>query len=165
MLILRALFAVLVLPGIFAGVVPWVIAAHDPWRQTGLDIGTVVLGAGIGILILCVRDFLVIGRGTLAPWDPPRKLVVVGLYRYVRNPMYVGALTIILGTALCTGSPLVVAYAIFVAIIFHLRVIHYEEPRLAAQFGEDWATYSRTVSRWLPRPSPRPSPKGEGEAP
>ena len=151
MLTVRALVSVLVLPGIFAGIVPWVMAAFDPWRGNGFDLGAVVLGAGIGIVILCVRDFLVIGRGTLAPWDPPRKLVVVGLYRYVRNPMYVGVLTIILGTAICTGSPLVAAYAIFVAVVFHLRVIQYEEPRLGEMFGEEWAAYSRTVSRWLPR--------------
>jgi protein-S-isoprenylcysteine O-methyltransferase Ste14 len=147
----RALLAVLVLPGIFAGILPWVIAAHDPWRDEGHDLGAVVLGAGIGIVILCVRDFLVIGRGTLAPWDPPKKLIVVGLYKHVRNPMYVGVLTIILGTAICTGSPAVFVYGILVALVFHLRVVLYEEPRLAAQFGDDWVKYSREVSRWLPR--------------
>jgi protein-S-isoprenylcysteine O-methyltransferase Ste14 len=160
-MVARALLAVLVLPGIFAGVVPWVIAAHDPWRAGGNDLGTWILGAGIGVVILCVRDFLVIGRGTLAPWDPPTNLVVVGLYRHVRNPMYVGVLVILAGTAICTGSPLVALYAVIVAIAFHLRVISYEEPRLAAQFGSDWTEYSRRVSRWLP--SPRPSPRGEGE--
>lgn len=147
----RALLAVIVLPGIFAGILPWVIAAEDPWRGEGHDLGAIVLGAGIGIVILCVRDFLMIGRGTLAPWDPPKNLVVVGLYKHVRNPMYVGVLTIILGTAICTGSPAVLAYGIVVAIIFHMRVILYEEPRLAAQFAEDWAKYAREVSRWLPR--------------
>jgi protein-S-isoprenylcysteine O-methyltransferase Ste14 len=147
----RALLAVAVLPGIFAGVLPWLIAAGDPWRGEGHDLGVVILGAGIGIVILCVRDFLVIGRGTLAPWDPPTKLVVVGLYRHVRNPMYVGVLTILAGTAICTGSPFVLAYALIVAIAFHLRVIFYEEPRLAAQFGADWIEYSNRVSRWLPR--------------
>lgn len=151
MMAARALLAVLVLPGIFAGILPWLIASGDPWRGEGHDLGTVVLGAGIGIVILCVRDFLMIGRGTLAPWDPPKNLVIVGLYKHVRNPMYVGVLTIILGTAICTGSPAVFVYGILVAIIFHLRVVLYEEPRLAAQFAEDWARYSREVSRWLPR--------------
>jgi protein-S-isoprenylcysteine O-methyltransferase Ste14 len=151
MMAARALLAVLVLPGVFAGLLPWVIAAYDPWRGEGYGLGAAMLGAGIGIVILCVRDFLVIGRGTLAPWDPPKNLVIVGLYKHVRNPMYVGALTIIFGTAICTGSPAVFAYGILVAIIFHMRVLRYEEPRLAAQFGDDWANYSRTVSRWLPR--------------
>lgn len=147
----RALFAMLVLPGFFAGILPWVIAAHDPWRVAGHDIGAAVLGAGIGVLILCVRDFLVVGRGTLAPWDPPKRLVVVGLYRFVRNPMYVAVITIILGTALATGSPAVAAYGVIIAMIFHLRVVLYEEAILAARFPADWEAYSRTVSRWLPR--------------
>ena len=162
----RALFAVLVLPGFFAGFLPWVIAARDPWRVEGHDIGAAILGAGIGVLILCVRDFLVVGRGTLAPWDPPKRLVVVGLYRFVRNPMYVAVITIILGTALATGSPAVVAYGVVIAIVFHLRVVHYEEPRLAAQFGGDWERYAGIVSRWLPRIHPLPDPlPGEREKP
>jgi protein-S-isoprenylcysteine O-methyltransferase Ste14 len=152
MLLTRALFAAAILPGIFAGVVPWLIAARDPWRAGGSGLGALVVGAGIGVLMLCVRDFLVVGRGTLAPWDAPRRLVIVGLYRYVRNPMYVGVLLIILGVALCTGSPLVLAYAAIVAAAFHLRVILYEEPTLARDFPGDWPAYAAKVSRWLPRP-------------
>ena len=151
MLLARALLAVAILPGLFAGLLPWVIAANDPRRGEGIDLGALVVGTGIGILILTVRDFLVIGHGTLAPWDPPRRLVAVGLYRYVRNPMYVGALLMMLGAAACTGSALVAAYAAAVAIIVHLRVVLYEERVLARQFPEDWAAYSAKVSRWLPR--------------
>jgi protein-S-isoprenylcysteine O-methyltransferase Ste14 len=117
--------------------------------------GAVIVAAGVAILLLTVRDFLVIGRGTLAPWDPPRKLVAVGLYRYVRNPMYVGATLMMAGAALCTGSPLAALYATIVAAIFHLRVVLYEEPVLARQFPEDWPAYSSRVSRWIPRPPPR----------
>jgi len=155
MLLLRALFAVAVLPGVFAGVLPWIIAARDPWRGDGSDLGAIVLGAGIGVLMLCVRDFLVAGRGTLAPWDAPRSLVVVGLYRYVRNPMYVGVLLIICGAAIFTGSPEVAVYAAIVAVSFHLRVIYYEEPVLARQFPEDWPVYAAAVTRWVPRPPAR----------
>src|SRR5450631_519064 len=155
MLLLRALFAVAVLPGVFAGVLPWIIAARDPWRGEGSDLGAVVLGAGVGVLMLCVRDFLVAGRGTLAPWDAPRSLVVVGLYRYVRNPMYVGVLLIVCGAAIVTGSPEVAAYGVIVAVAFHLRVVHYEEPVLARQFPEDWPAYAAKVSRWVPRPPAR----------
>ena len=155
MLVARALFAVALLPGIFVGILPWAIAAHDPSRVEGHDIGTILLGAGIGVYILCVRDFLVIGRGTLAPWDPPRRLVVVGLYNYVRNPMYIGALLMLLGAAICTGSLLVLAYAAIAAVAIHLRVVFFEERVLARLFPDDWATYSASVSRWLPRWPPR----------
>ena len=151
MLLLRALLAVAILPGVFAGVLPWIIAARDPWRGEGSDLGAIVLGAGIGVLVLCVRDFLVAGRGTLAPWDAPRHLVVVGLYRYVRNPMYVGVLLIVCGAAIVSGSPEVAAYGAIVAVAFHLRVVHYEEPVLARQFPDDWPAYAAKVSRWLPR--------------
>jgi protein-S-isoprenylcysteine O-methyltransferase Ste14 len=153
MMPLRALFAVLMLPGIFAGILPWAIAAYDPGRVEGHVAGLAVIAVGACIVAACVRDFFVIGRGTLAPWDPPRRLVVVGLYRYVRNPMYVGVLAVIAGTAIDTGSPAVLAYAVVAAIGFHLRVVLYEEPHLAAQFGEDWAAYSRKVRRW---PCPQP---------
>lgn len=150
-MIWRALLAVALLPGIFAGVLPWVIAAHDPWRGEGYGLGAAVLGAGIGIVILCVRDFLVVGRGTLAPWDPTRHLVIVGLYRYVRNPMYLGVFTMLLGTALATGSPLVIAYAVMVAIPLVIRTVYYEEPWLAARHGEQWRRYASEVPRWLPK--------------
>jgi protein-S-isoprenylcysteine O-methyltransferase Ste14 len=151
MLLARALLAAMILPGLAAGVLPWVIAARDPWRGEGYGLGAIVLGAGIGVLILCVRDFLVAGRGTLAPWDPPRRLVVVGLYRCVRNPMYIGALLAMSGAAICTGSPLVLIYSAIIAVAFHLRVIFHEERVLARQFPGDWPAYSAKVSRWLPR--------------
>jgi protein-S-isoprenylcysteine O-methyltransferase Ste14 len=151
MLLARALYAVAVLPGFFAGFVPWVIAARDPWRGEGHHLGALAVGAGVGILFLTVREFFVTGRGTLAPWDPPRHLVAVGLYRYVRNPMYVGILLMILGAAAVTGSPLVAAYAVLVLTIVHLRVVFYEERVLARQFPEEWAAYSAKVARWLPR--------------
>ena len=96
----RALLAFLVLPGVVAFVVPPVLAAIDPWSAGILLPGAVVMLVGLGWLLWCVRDFYVSGKGTLAPWDPPKKLVVVGLYRHVRNPMYVGGLTLVAGWAL-----------------------------------------------------------------
>jgi protein-S-isoprenylcysteine O-methyltransferase Ste14 len=151
MLLLRALLAVAVLPAVVAGVLPWIIAARDPWRVEGSDLGAIVLIAGLAVLLLCVRDFLVVGRGTLAPWDAPRRLVVVGLYRFVRNPMYVGVLLIVCGAAIIAGSPAVAAYGAIVAVVFHLRVVLYEEPVLARLFPDDWPAYAAKVSRWLPR--------------
>ena len=153
-MIARALLAVLVLPALFAGLVPWIVAALDPWRGGGTLLGAAVIALGIGLLALCVRDFLVIGRGTLAPWDPPRRLVVVGLYRFVRNPMYLALFFIVVGVAITAGSPLVLAYLFVGAIAIVIRTIGFEEPQLAARFGDDYARYRAGVPRWLPRLTP-----------
>jgi protein-S-isoprenylcysteine O-methyltransferase Ste14 len=150
-LFLRALISFLVLPGTFAGLIPaWIVSA-DRGRGHALIFGAVPLGIGIVMLLWCVRDFYVAGRGTLAPWDPPKRLVIVGLYRYTRNPMYVGISILLTGWSLLAASPLLAGYTVILAIAFHLRVVQYEEPRLKEQFGEDWATYAATVPRWLPR--------------
>jgi protein-S-isoprenylcysteine O-methyltransferase Ste14 len=149
-MLFRALFAFLALPVVVGGLFPWLLSGVDPWRGQGTVLGWPILFLGVSVLLWCVRDFYVIGQGTLAPWDPPRKLVVVGLYRFMRNPMYVGVLGCVAGWCLIAGSPLLAAYAAALAIAFHLRVILYEEPALARQFGNDWAQYSAAVNRWLP---------------
>jgi protein-S-isoprenylcysteine O-methyltransferase Ste14 len=150
-LFLRALAALLVLPGTFAGIVPALIVSADRWRGDGYAVGMAPLVAGVIVLLWCVRDFYVAGKGTLAPWDPPKQLVVIGLYRFVRNPMYCGLMLLLIGWALMSGSPLLGAYTLFFAIAFHLRVVLYEEPRLRSQFPKAWADYAATVPRWIPR--------------
>jgi len=150
----RAVLSFIALPGLVAIVVPPLIASLDPWRLGPVRAGLVVMAAGAFILLWCVRDFFVAGRGTLAPWDPPKHLVVVGLYRYTRNPMYLGVLVLVLGWAMTLGSPAVGAYAIFLAAAFHLRVRIHEEPWLASRFGSEWQAYASSVRRWLPRLTP-----------
>jgi protein-S-isoprenylcysteine O-methyltransferase Ste14 len=147
----RALLSFLALPGLVAFLVPALLARADSRRAEGWSAGAVVLGVGLAVLLWCVRDFYVSGRGTLAPWDPPRRLVIVGLYRFMRNPMYVGVLTVVAGWGLLAGSPLIGAYAVALAVAFHLRVLWYEEPWLDETFGEQWERYSGGVPRWLPR--------------
>ena len=147
----RALFAFLVLPGMAAFAVPLLIAGWDPWLSGGSLLGVPVVAVGALTLLWCVRDFYVSGKGTLAPWSPPKNIVVVGLYRYCRNPMYVAVLVVIFGWAMTLGSPLVGLLGFVLAIAFHVRVIRYEEPWLLSQFPEDWGTYRATVPRWLPR--------------
>jgi protein-S-isoprenylcysteine O-methyltransferase Ste14 len=101
------------------------------------------------MLLWCVRDFFVAGKGTLAPWSPPQRLVVVGLYRYSRNPMYVAVTLILLGWALVFGLWALLWYTLFVVIAFHLRVVLGEEPWLARTHGQEWSDYTGRVRRWL----------------
>lgn len=152
-MIIRAVIAFLALPVIVAGLVPALIVRNATSDQstTVTMSGIALLVAGCFLLLWCVRDFYVSGKGTLAPWDPPKHLVIVGLYRYVRNPMYLAVLTIIAGWSVLRTSIWVALYMMFLAVVFHMRVIMYEEPRLHRQFGVDWESYSASVSRWLPR--------------
>lgn len=151
---MRALVAFLVLPGVVAFFLPPIIGYVDPWRYRSLDLGRIVMVIGVIVLLWCVRDFYVSGKGTLAPWDPPKSLVIVGLYRHVRNPMYVGVLTLVIGWAIWLGSFIILAYSAFLIAGFHIRVIMNEEPWLQSQFGCSWDAYASEVRRWIPRFSP-----------
>jgi protein-S-isoprenylcysteine O-methyltransferase Ste14 len=152
---IRALIAFLALPGVVAGLVPILIANADTNRRGGSAIGYGVLALGVVLLLGCVRDFYVSGKGTLAPWDPPKRLVVVGFYRFLRNPMYVAVLTMVLGWVLVFGSIWLAFYLVVLTMAFHLRVMFYEEPRLRQRFPAEWKTYSAAVPRWLPRLKPK----------
>jgi protein-S-isoprenylcysteine O-methyltransferase Ste14 len=111
----------------------------------------VVLGVMGGIVVLvCAGTFIVRGRGTPAPFDAPREFVAVGPYRYVRNPMYIGALTAIAGFALYLHSISILLFCLAVFLVAHLFVLFYEEPTLRAKFGAGYEAYCRTVSRWVP---------------
>jgi protein-S-isoprenylcysteine O-methyltransferase Ste14 len=157
---IRSLVAFLACPGIIAGLLPVLIARGNHGEGRLREVGLVPLALGAACLVWCVRDFLVSGRGTLAPWDPPRKMVVVGLYRFVRNPMYLAVLTIVLGWALCFGSGWLALYLAVLAAGFHLRVTLSEEPWLRRQFGAEADRYLAEVPRWLPRFTPSPRPPG-----
>ena len=148
---LRALIAFLVLPGVFAGLIPAVIVANDPYRASGSAWGYPLVALGLFLVLWCVRDFYVAGKGTLAPWDPPKHLVTAGLYRVVRNPMYVSLVILLVGWSLAAGSWLLAGYTALLGVAFHLRVILYEEPRLSSEFGDAWASYTASVHRWLPQ--------------
>ena len=123
------------------------VIAKRPLAAIGGVLWLPILLSGLVVLLWCVRDFYVVG--TLAPWDPPRQLVIIGLYRFTRNPMYVGVLGCVLGWSLIAGSPLLLGYVALLATAFHLRVIFYEEPTLARQFGRDSTQYRSVVNRWL----------------
>jgi protein-S-isoprenylcysteine O-methyltransferase Ste14 len=151
---LRSLLWTILLPGVVAGYVPWTFFALNrigwEWRP-GFLAGALIVAAGVLLLAACVIEFARSGRGTLSPVDPPRHLVVRGLYRYVRNPMYLSVTAILLGEVLLTRSrALAIYWAIWFAVV-NVFVMAYEEPWLRGRFGDSYAEYAANVGRWLPR--------------
>jgi len=145
----HALLALLALPGVVAFGIPlaWLRPRSAGWRLA--PEGAVLVVVGAAILLWCVRAFYVSGRGTLAPWAPPSHLVTEGLYRYSRNPMYVGVLCILAGWALGFRSPALGLYAAVIGVMFHLRILLHEEPFLARTHGAEWLAYAARTPRWL----------------
>ena len=158
MLWLRTILFTLLVPGTVLGLVPFALTASMKGQRIDLGpahlLGFTVLLPGIAIITWCFIDFVHRGRGTPAPYDPPRNLVVVGLYTYMRNPQYVGVILIAVSEAILFGRIFLFGYALFLAIGYHLFVRFYEEPTLRRKFGEEYVQYCAAVSRWLPhRPS------------
>ncbi|HEX9895671.1 MAG TPA: isoprenylcysteine carboxylmethyltransferase family protein [Gemmatimonadales bacterium] len=154
----RSLLWALLLPGFFAGYLPW---RYFGLREVVLDfgnalhwIGLMAIGLGAGLLALCIFEFARRGRGTLSPVDPPRHLVVEGLYRSVRNPMYLSVTLIVLGEVVLTRSRGLFAYWAIWFLLVNLFVMGYEEPTLRREFGSAYEAYSAKVGRWLPRLRP-----------
>jgi protein-S-isoprenylcysteine O-methyltransferase Ste14 len=113
--------------------------------------GMVTAAIGAALALWCILTFALLGRGTPAPFDPPRRLVVRGPYGFVRNPMYVGAAMALAGAALFYGSVALAAYALGFLLVMHAFVRLYEEPTLRSTFGPDYERYCRDVRRWWPR--------------
>jgi protein-S-isoprenylcysteine O-methyltransferase Ste14 len=116
--------------------------------------GTALMVVGGIVVLCCVGWFVFVGRGTPAPFDPPRSFVPEGPYRWVRNPMYLGALLVLIGFGLWHGSLSMVLLALPAAVLAHLFVVLYEEPALRQRFGQPYAAYLALVNRWVPK---RPS--------
>jgi protein-S-isoprenylcysteine O-methyltransferase Ste14 len=156
-LALRNLIFTLIVPGAGGVYVPWLILTRHGAAPTPVAWSAVaVIAGGVLVYLACVWVFATAGRGTPGLWDPPRRVVAIGPYRWVRNPIYLAALLIVCGEAWLFVSADLLLYAAVLATGFHLLVTSYEEPRLRARFGEQYETYRRTVRRWIPRP-PRPS--------
>jgi protein-S-isoprenylcysteine O-methyltransferase Ste14 len=155
-LALRNLLFTMVVPGAGGVYVPWLILTrHGASPSPVAGYAAAVIALGVVLYLWCVWVFATAGRGTPGVWDPPRRFVAVGPYRWVRNPIYVAALLIVGGEAWLFGSAPVLLYAAALAAGFHLLVTGYEERTLRARFGDQYETYRRTVRRWTPRP-PRP---------
>jgi protein-S-isoprenylcysteine O-methyltransferase Ste14 len=140
-------------PGVVAGLVPWLLTgwdAHDWWLPARIA-GVVLIVAGAAALIHAFTRFVLDGLGTPAPVAPTETLVVGGLYRYVRNPMYLAVAATIVGQALLLGQPLLLPYAAGFLAVVYAFVRLYEEPVLSRRFGEQFESYRRSVPGWIPR--------------
>lgn len=115
-------------------------------------LGWALVLAGALLALWCIGTFAIRGRGTPAPFDPPRDFVAVGPYRYVRNPMYIGGFGVLLGAGLALRSPSIVGLAVLFLLLAHLLVLFYEEPALERRFGAPYRRYRSAVRRWLPGP-------------
>jgi len=113
--------------------------------------GAILAALGVGLALSCVIAFALVGKGTPAPFDPPREFVAVGPYRWVRNPMYLGGVAVICGVGLWLRSIGALAVGLFFILLAHAFVVLYEEPSLESRFGESYLRYKQTVARWLPR--------------
>jgi protein-S-isoprenylcysteine O-methyltransferase Ste14 len=154
--ILGSICFLLLAPGVVAGVLPWWISRWQigpAWLGISAFrvLGAALTIAGVPVLLDSFARFALQGLGTPAPVFPTQHLVVTGLYRYVRNPMYVGVIAVIVGQALLFGNLQVLEYAAAVGAAFCLFVMGYEEPKLRKTFGDEYLEFCRNVPRWVPR--------------
>ena len=144
---------------IVAGIVPWLLTRWDadPQPLALRILGVALLLVGGALVVETTARFALQGRGTPAPWAPPERFVERGSYRFVRSPMYLGVILLILGQALLLGREILYAWAVVAWLIFELSLVTWEEPQLRRRFGDSYDDYRRRVRRWLPtRPrSPR----------
>ena len=155
MVALKTLIFTILVPGTLLGVVPWLLLQSSgeavlPSPSLWL-MGLLPLLAGIVLYFWCAGAFTFIGKGTPAPIDAPVFLVREGPYRWVRNPMYIGVLSVLGGEAILFHSLSLLVLMLLAGTAVHLFVVFYEEPHLTRQFGESYEAYLRTVPRWLPR--------------
>ena len=150
--LVRNLLFTVVVPGAGAVWMPrWLLGRFDPAAAPSRWPAVAVIALGAALYLWCVWMFAAVGRGTPGPWDAPRRVVATGPYRWVRNPIYLAALLVVLGEAWLFESPPLLAYAGAMAVVFHLFVVGYEERTLRRRFDGAYLEYRRRVPRWLPR--------------
>jgi protein-S-isoprenylcysteine O-methyltransferase Ste14 len=154
-LLAKNLLFTVVAPGTVGVYLPlWIAGGRTAGPAGAVGLAFALFALGGAIYAWCVWDFASFGRGTPAPIDAPKQLVVRGLYRAIRNPMYVGVLCVVLGWALYYASAAIALYACVVWTVFHAFVRLYEEPHLSTEFGSEYERYCARVGRWLPRLRP-----------
>lgn len=145
-------------PGTVAGLVPWWLTGWQAgdWGLPPRALGAVPLGCGAIVLVSAFARFVTEGLGTPAPVAPTEHLVIGGLYRYVRNPMYLAVVAAIVGQGLLLARPVLLVYALLAGAVMWAFARWYEEPKLASTFGEEYDRYRRAVPGWLPKGRPWP---------
>jgi protein-S-isoprenylcysteine O-methyltransferase Ste14 len=161
MFTLRILISIILLPFVVVVLVPcWLINtfpsgySNSAVRWTLSAAGAALFAIGFTLFVWCVSLFARIGHGTLAPWDPTRKLVAAGPYRHVRNPMISGVGLMLFAESVIFGSAAILICAVCFVIINHIYFVFFEERGLENRFGEDYSRYKRNVPRWIPRIEP-----------
>src|SRR3954447_10278210 len=146
----------LLAPGVMAGLIPWLLTGWDAYDSPAtLQIaGWLLIAAGLVALVESFARFVIEGRGTPAPVAPTERLVIGGLYRYVRNPMYVAVAALVVGQALVLGRPVLLLYAVAFWLLTSAFARFYEEPTLSERYGPEYEEYRRAVPAWLPRRRP-----------
>lgn len=154
-LFLRNLIFTILQPGLVAGLVPYWIVRNEtnvwPIPLIGATeyLGSLIFVIGTTIMFLCIGSFAVKGRGTLSPIDPTQKLVITGLYRFSRNPMYVGVMLMLVGESILYRSTSLTIYSAIVFLTFNIFIQLVEEPRLRKDFKEEYDNYCQAVRRWI----------------
>lgn len=159
---LRHILSILLLPGLVTVLVPWLILRRTggfqpggtlpaPWNFLLLVVGIFLLLAGLTLTISTITLFVRVGKGTLAPWDPTRKLVIRGPYRHMRNPMISGVLAVLLGESLFFASLSLLGFFGFATLLNMIYIPLSEEPGLIKRYGQEYLTYCQHVRRWIPR--------------
>lgn len=154
-LVLRNLFFTILQPGVVGGLIPYLLVRGDQtvlfsgWWTIWQYAGALITVSGFFIILVCIVRFATEGKGTLSPLDPTKKLVAGGLYKYSRNPMYVGMILLLTGETLIFQSFVLAGYTILVFIAFNLFIMLHEEPRLRRDFGNEYGEYCQKVRRWL----------------
>ncbi len=156
MVAFKILLFTLFLPVVFIVLVPYfLVSSYGNFLSVDIGqirfIGLIPMLFGVFMYVRCAWRFASVGKGTPAPFDPPKLLVVQGPYRYTRNPMYVGVLSLLIGEAILFSSSVLFFYTVIVFLCFHLFVVIYEEPTLRGKFGDSYRKYCESVPRWIPR--------------
>ena len=154
-LFLRNLLFTILQPGIVAILIPFWLSGKrlntifaQPFSGHHF-LGLFIFAVGFILMLICIANFAIRGKGTLSPADPTKKLVISGPYRYSRNPMYVGVTMMLIGESIYFQSYVLWAYSLFIFIAFNLFIIFFEEPRLQDDFGSEYNEYVKKVRRWF----------------